>query len=106
MQQNLISSALSLNMLGSVPASIEVQEVTLEEARQLIDGRKSVVGHPDTASLFSEQLGVPVPACRETIALKKGDTVLVGQYRGPRLPEGATELPKGATIQWLLVEIR
>lgn len=25
---------------------------------------------------------------------------LVGQYRGPRLPDGATTLPEGATIEW------
>jgi hypothetical protein len=49
---------------------------------------------------------MPVPTNRATVSLKKGDTVVVGQYRGSRLPEGATTLPEGATIQWLWVVIK
>ena len=27
----------------------------------------------------------------------------MGQYSGPRLPEGSTSLPEGATIKWYLI---
>ena len=101
-----LTSALSLNMLGSFPASVDVREVSLEEARRLAGDHKSLVGHPDTAVIFTGMLGVTVPFNRATIALEKGDVVLVGQYRGTRLPEGAKTLPEGATIQWLMVNVR
>lgn len=63
----------------------------------------SAVGHADTASLFSSLLETQVPANRVSVLLKEGDILLVGQYNGPRLPEGCTVLPEGATIRWWLV---
>ena len=103
----IITNAFSLNMLAEVPATIHVRDLTPEEARDLLEEGPvaSAVGHADTARLFAEELGVPIPMARRTLILAPGDTVLVGQYRGPRLPEGATTLPEGATITWLLVEI-
>jgi hypothetical protein len=65
----------------------------------------SAVGHETTAALFSRLLGRYVLARKSRPRLAPGDVLLVGQYSGPRLPEGATELPEGATIRWLLVHI-
>ena len=65
----------------------------------------SAVGHADTAAVFAHVLGVPVACNRATVALKDGDVALVGQYSGPRLPEGATTLPEGATIKWVVVGV-
>ena len=65
----------------------------------------SAVGHADTAALFSSLLGVEVPACRVSVSLDEGTVLLVGQYVGPRLPEGSTTLPEGARVLWLLVEL-
>ena len=28
---------------------------------------------------------------------------IIGQYSGPRLEEGATELPEGARIEWWII---
>ena len=99
-------NAFSLNMLSAFPASASFREVSLGEARELLaQGFDSAVGHAETAAVFSEQLGVAVPAQRVTVALTKGESALVGQYRGPRLPEGATTLPEGASIRWYLVTI-
>lgn len=99
-------NAFSLNMFDSFPASVSVEEVSLDEAKSLVAvGFESGVGHADTANVFADQLGVAVPAARATIILESGETVLVGQYRGPRLPEGACTLPDGATIQWLRVTV-
>jgi len=103
----LLMNAFSLNMLTAHPAVIETRPVSLEEARRLVaDGFESAVGHADTAAIFSGLLGVPVPMERRTVQLAPGETALVGQYSGPRLPEGATTLPPGATITWLLVTVR
>ena len=102
----LLANAFSLNMLGSFPASVEVEAIGLPRARELAREAQSVVGHADTAAVFSSELGLEVPANRATVQLAPGDELVVGQYRGPRLPEGATELPEGASITWLLVRIK
>ena len=104
----LICSAFSLNMLANLNANISVRPIALQDVKDFAEryGLESAVGHPDTAAVFSSQVGVEVPQNRVTVALKPGDRLVVGQYRGPRLPEGATELPPDATIAWCLVVIR
>jgi len=101
-----ISNAFSLNMLAQVPASIEVHSLDIEQAQKACaSGFISCVGHSDTAALFSQVLGIPIPMNRQSVSLRPGDTLLVGQYNGPRLPEGTTRLPEGATIRWFLVRV-
>lgn len=99
-----ILNAFSLNML-SESATVQATELFLNEAQFLADGAESAVGHADTAAVFSSVLKRPVECRRTTVSLSKGDNALVGQYSGPRLPEGATTLPEGATIKWFLVVI-
>ena len=98
-------NAFSLNMIVG-NADISVREVSQKVAAILADACVSAVGHADTAAVFSAVLGVTVPCNRATVALKEGDVALVGQYSGPRLPEGATSLPEGATIKWLVVAVK
>jgi len=64
---------------------------------------ESVVGHADTAALFSAILSRPVTVNRSSVKLVKDHRLLVGQYIGPRLPEGATTLPEGARIEWWII---
>jgi len=92
-------------MVAAFPATITIKEIELEQARQLAIDCDSTVGHADTAAVFAGVLEVPVACNRVTVSLTDGDKLLVGQYRGPRLPEGATRLPEGATIQWLIVTV-
>lgn len=98
-------NAFSLNMLAS-NADIHVREVSLDIARNLAKIATSAVGHADTAAVFADVLGVPVPTNRVSVTLGEGDAALVGQYSGPRLPEGATSLPEGATIKWMIVGVK
>ena len=99
-------NALSLNMIeepahvvGNV-LDLRAEVIDLNEARSLAkDGIESFVGHPDTAALFAEQLGVPVSVNRGNVILSDKVTLL-GQYKGPRLPEGTKTLPPGAKIVW------
>jgi len=100
-----LTNAFSLNMLGSFPASVQVRGLEVADARVMAQECLSAVGHADTAAVFQDVLGIPVPAARITVVVAPGDTLLVGQYSGPRLPEGAHKLPEGATIKWLLVTI-
>lgn len=101
-------NAFSLNTLASLNAKIRTTEVLLEYAKDCLaihGGVESMVGDIDTANVFSSVLGLPVPMNRATVQLRSGDGALVGQYIGPRLPKGATALPEGATIKWVLIDI-
>ena len=99
-----ILNAFSLGMLVG-DANVAVREVSRAMAASLAANCPSAVGHADTAAVFSNVLGGAVPCNRATVVLKDGDLALVGQYSGPRLPEGATSLPEGATIKWLVVRV-
>ena len=99
-------NAFSLNMIDVGDADVTIREVSEKAAAILAVNCTSAVGHADTAAVFSKVLGVPVACNRVTVTMKDGDLALVGQYSGPRLPEGATSLPGGATIKWLIVGVR
>ena len=99
-----VLNAFSLDMLVG-NADVVVREVTQKVAARLAPVCVSAVGHSDTAAVFSSVLGVEIPCNRATVALKEGDVALVGQYSGPRLPEGATTLPEGAAIKWVVVGV-
>jgi len=109
-------NAFSLSMVH-LPATVRCREVSLDEAIGLASGcsvlgvhglcppAASAVGHVGTARVFAELLATPVACNRVTVALAPGEMALVGQLAGPRLPEGATALPEGATIRWIVVEV-
>lgn len=100
-----ISNAFSLAMLSGSYFRPEVYVTTEVEVRKLAEGAESGVGHADTAALFSEILGIPVAFNRTNLSLEPGDVLIVGQYKGPRLPEGATKLPPGASIVWWVCKL-
>lgn len=101
-----VSNAFSLQMLD-VAVKNTVTVVPVDDPKAVVAEQfTSAVGHADTARIFSDVLGVEVPAQRINVKLTAADTLLVGQYIGPRLPEGATTLPEGASICWLMVTVQ
>ena len=103
-----VCNAFSLNMLSSLTANVRCLEISEAAAASLYHESgtiPSAVGHADTANLFSTILGAEVKPARMTVSLVQGDRILVGQYSGPRLPEGATTLPEGASVKWVVVTI-
>lgn len=64
---------------------------------ELIRGILTKAHHPSTISL-------PVGE-RLTVKMSEADSLIVAQYSGPRLPEGSTELPEGAKIEFVLVQL-
>lgn len=110
-----VSNAFSLSMMdeGDYFMCLEhllVVQLDDQQARELLElannkGYQAVssVGHADTARVFSDILGTEVPMNRTSVQLRTDDALLVGQYSGPRLPEGATRLPEGAKIKWYLL---
>ena len=106
----VIANAFSINMLNLEVdiTNLQVCPTSPEFIREEIEaegGFTSVVGHADTAAVFSGLLGLDVPCNRATFTMDEGTTLFVGQYKGPRLPEGATSLPEGAAVEWAMVII-
>ena len=98
-----ICNAFSINMLGG-DTFAAFTKVSPEYAAKLVaaEGFTSHVGHADMAAVMGKILEIDLPMNRDTF-IKGDDDLLVGQYRGPRLPEGTVELPEGATIEWWIV---
>jgi hypothetical protein len=91
---------------AACPVSVTFKVITVEQARaMLVNGFVSAVGHADTALLFSNTLGVDVRPNRISVSFTEGEQALLGQYSGPRLPEGCSVLPEGAKIVWIRVEV-
>jgi hypothetical protein len=104
-----VVNAVSLNMIPPAVqgGGIIFRRISVDEARRLVHEAYelvSAIGHADTARIVGRELGIELPADRRTITL--GDELtLVAQYVGPRLPEGATELPAGARIEFFVVRL-
>ncbi len=101
-----ISNAFSLSMLAAGAASIDVTPSSATDvAAALGRGATSCVGHSDVAAMYSELLGTEIEMRRVSVNLSLGDILYVGQYVGPRLPQGTTVLPPGAIIKWCRVSL-
>jgi hypothetical protein len=110
-----LANAFSLNMLPREWRRYEFMPLSPTEAAVLVyvlrDQLQNVIGHADTAAvvaavLEAEVAGLELPAPqRVTVRLERDDEVVVAQYVGPRLPEGATRLPEGARIEFWLVTL-
>lgn len=101
----VITNAFSINMLESGYYQYGFIHLDKDMAELVSKSRnvKSYVGHADTAAVMSADLGVEIQHNRETLILTPQEVLLVGQYKGPRLEEGAKSLPPGAVLEWWLV---
>jgi hypothetical protein len=105
----ILSNVFSLNMFADLQTTGSVITITpltfYQAARKLDAGFISAVENTNIARIFTNLLKLHVHPSRATVFLGEGASLIVGQYIGPRLPEGATSLPEGADIRWLLVEV-
>lgn len=99
-----LGNAFSLQMVNS-PATLSVRDLTQAEFAIALPQCESVVGHPTTAALLSTLFGEEVKTNRVSVKLDPGDVLYVAQYNGPRLEEGTTELPEGASFRWMIVTV-
>ena len=73
----------------------------------------NAIGHSDTDVVVRDMLAhawastaKDLPAGqRVSVKMTEATTLIVAQYKGPRLPEGATSLPDGSTIEFFRVMI-
>lgn len=101
-----IGNAFSLNMVAASDlGNLKFAPISESEAKKYAIAAESVVGHADTAAVFTDVLGVAVGFNRVSLTLRQGDVLVVGQYKGPRLEEGCKTLPEGAVIEWVCVSI-
>lgn len=103
----IVTNAFSINMLVG-HTNISFTHITNQTAVKIFNGSQGytwAVGHADTSAILAGALGATEVNPERVNVLFDGTVpLLVGQYRGPRLPEGTTTLPQGATIEWWLVE--
>lgn len=102
-------NALSINFFAAElqmnhGVMLSVIKIGTEQAKQeLLQGFDSFVGHADLANILFQILGIQIPVHRGQYEFQPGDLMIIAQYTGPRLPEGATQLPDGAEIQFFRV---
>lgn len=101
-----LTNAFSLNMLSSSESIIKIKEVSKEQAKNILgNDYTNAIGHADLANIIANDLGIDITANRITVTIQPKDTLVVAQYRGPRLAEGTTTLPDGAIIKYYVVEV-
>lgn len=100
-------NALSLNMYDGGKLVPVTNRIDIERIKDVYSEMQfeSCIGHQTTAEILSSMLGRDIPCNRCTVDLKEGEKAIIAQYKGPRLPEGATKLPEGAEIVCYLVEM-
>lgn len=104
---NYLTNAFSLQMLDLEKVNtIVTTPLTEEEVKKILSkGFVSAVGHQDTAGVLTTLLGVDIPFNRINVTLTPGDSLVVAQLIGGRLPEGSTTLPEGFSFKFLKVEL-
>lgn len=101
-----MSNAFSFNMLlpehkkGIVKWEVIPAEKVAEE---LGSDFVNCCGH--TTELINAMTGLNLSMNRISNKLNPDDKIIIAQYSGPRLPEGATELPENATLVFLKVTV-
>ena len=103
-------NAFSLNMLqfADQELTISFKPISSNAAQGLLHSSefKNAIGHPTTDTVIRSQLNIDQAGERMNVLLVDEDQLVVAQYRGPRLGEGATELPHNATIEYYLVTLK
>lgn len=100
-------NAFSINMLTRQGQDIAFVPVDIQAVKSLLRNEQweSAIGHQSTADLLTAILGIEIVENRQNITLDDS-SLIVAQYRGPRLQEGVTELPEGATLEfWQVYQV-
>lgn len=102
-----LANAFSISMVAhhvgaNQGTAVKFQELSRDHVMEYLwrYGVQSYIGHADTAAVLSTVLGVEIPVNRGSLVLEKDESIFIAQYTGPRLPEGATQLPEGASFKF------
>ena len=111
---NALPASILTSSVFAKEGHVSIRPLSVRQAKDLLiaEGVESAVGHADTAAIFSNLLGVEIPENRRSVDVSematygvsdRGRCFLAGLYQGPRLLEGSTTLPEGASIAFFLV---
>lgn len=97
-------NAFSIQMTG-LEFAVESKEISKEEAAEILktQGCESAIGHLETAQILTKELGIEVPFNRSFVTIAVGESVVIAQLVGGRLPEKVTTLPEGMTFKFALL---
>ena len=107
----ILTNAFSLQM---VPDDCTIKKEALTELGAAALVRKAqdqgtltnAIGHADIARVIGRDLTLgAIEPNRISVTMGPNDVLVVGQYIGPRLPEGATELPEGAEVRYFKISL-
>jgi hypothetical protein len=93
-----ICNAFSLQMVD-FPTTISVEEISKDDFDTLKPTLVSAIGHADTAKVLGFEPN------RVNVHIDKGESIIVAQLQGGRLPEGSTTLPEGFSFKFLKVTV-
>lgn len=112
----VLVNAFSLNMFPLRQAyDLVCIPINVIAARALVRNHsvrgefECAIGHPDTARVVANLIGVSdfaeewaqIASTRPNVEFDPENvSLIVAQYKGPRLESGATELPEGATLEF------
>ena len=96
-----VGNVFTFGFLSNKNVDIKSREITWSEFDQVLKDENFVnyMGHADVAHMVGLEMN------RISISVSKGDVVYLAQYDGPRLPEGCTVLPEGASLVPIKVEV-
>lgn len=108
---NAFSIQMILDLIGETDGENQVtvsfSPLSKEKAAAILDGEvDSFIGHKETADIVSKMLGMEIPFQRRFAKLVPGEAAIIAQVKGGRLPEGATTLPEGVEIVFILVMVK
>lgn len=96
-----ILNALPGAIIPAAGGNLRMEPISWTIVRNICSGQNwvSAVGHLDTAAIISGLAGFLVPMNRVSVpVLRDADQHILVLYQGPRLAEGSTTLPEGATL--------
>ena len=96
-----VGNVFTFGFLSNKDVDIKSREISWAEFDEVLASTDFInfMGHQDVAHM------VGLEQNRISISVESGDVVYLAQYDGPRLEEGATVLPQGATLVPLKVEV-
>lgn len=105
--KTILCNAFSLQMLNlDCENNVNVKPISQTETAVMLEkGFESAIGHESTADVLSNKLKFEVQTNRANIKLDGDTELIVAQFVGGRLPEGAKTLPDNMQIKFVLVSL-
>ena len=103
-----LTNAFSLTMIQSFPVTIEINEISETEVKNILDKFVSAIGHESTAQLLSSKLNKEITFNRISITLTAEDILIVAQLMGPRkeYKDMTVEEIQNYPIKYFLIKIK